>query len=137
MLRQEIVSGGRIASRMKVPRALVSISIETGIHTGMCLVELQLNHVTKLTKVRTNGLQELLNLLSNILVILGLAPADQAEIQVHQNFLQRLNTNPLGVKMFIDWHAYSQLLLTRKCISSRSLCRMICFEVIAKLCSVR
>ena len=96
MLRQEIVSGGRIASRMKVPRALVSISIETGIHTGMCLVELQLNHVTKLTKVRTNGLQELLNLLSNILVILGLAPADQAEIQVHSEFPSATKHQPAG-----------------------------------------
>lgn len=120
---------------MTVARVLVSISTGIGIHTGIYLVELQLNRVLKLTKVRAIDLA-VPNLLTNITVILGLAPADQAEIQVHQGFLQRLNANPLGVKMFIDWHAYSQLFLTRKFILSRFLCHVKSSEAKAKLYSV-
>jgi murein tripeptide amidase MpaA len=42
----------------------------------------------------------------------GISPADQSETRAHQDYLQKLHALPNGIKVFTDFHSYSQLFMT-------------------------
>ena len=51
---------------------------------------------------------------SNFHALLGTSPASAPENVVHTNFINKLASAQTGLKLYIDYHSYSQLFMTRK-----------------------
>lgn len=93
--------------------AMAEISTATGTTSGQLPAVLRLTHVLKPFEVCRNLLRLVLYITS-LLCVSGRAPSDAPETVVLANFVNKIAASPQKLKLYIDYHSYSQLFMTRE-----------------------